>query len=201
MMSEVVPTSGEIEADPPRFTVDADCEHEGWSISGVMDGLTKADSEVDGVVTLGQAFMVPGGFDYAPVTYLEFGDMVSSDAEMSARTYNAVVSSDKRHDFHVWGNPPWFHLGTVEVKEEYRGQRLSHRMVSGFIEFIESFVGVDTKPYVLTATCVEGLVPHWEALGFKVWGRVSDFDQTHVLLVRLGGELAMPPGLGQVNAG
>ncbi len=186
----------DVEVYGPRFTVDSECEHEGWSISGVMSGLTKADSEVDGVVTLEQAFMVPGGSHHAPETYMEFGDMVSSDAEMSARTYNGVVSSDKRHDFHVMGNPPWFHLGTVAVKEEYRGQRLSHRMVSGFIEFIESFVGVDTEPYVLTATCVEGLVPHWEAIGFKVWDRVPVLDEkTHVLLVHLGGELAMPPAL------
>lgn len=186
----------------PRFTVDSECEHEGWSISGVMEGDTMDDDgqvrAATEVVTLEQAFMVPGGSHHAPETYMEFGDMVSTDAEMSARTYNAVVSSDTRHDF--MGNPPWFHLGTVAVKEEYRGQRLSHRMVSGFIEFIESFVGVDTEPYVLTATCVEGLVPHWEAIGFNVWGRVRWNEKTHVLLVRLGGELAMPPGLGQVNA-
>lgn len=181
----------------PRFTVDSDCEHDGWSISGVMDGDTEDGDEVEEVVTLRHAFMVPGRSTYAPETYMEFGDMVSMDAEMSARTYNAVVAASRKSrwfDFEVCGNPPWFHLGTVEVEEEFRGQRLSHRMVSGFIEFIKSFVGEST-PYVLTATCVEGLVPHWEALGFKVWGRIHDFDQVHVLLLRLGGELIMPPPL------
>lgn len=193
-MSEVVPLR-EVVLFEPRFTVDSDCEHDGWSIRGVMDGDTEEGITVEEIVTLEKAFMIPGRSTYAPEAYVEFGDMVSMDAQMSAHTYNAVVEASLRScqfDFDVCGNPPWFHLGTVEVKEEYRGQRLSHRMVSGFIEFIESFVGEDA-PYVLTATCAEGLVPHWEALGFKVRGRVHDFGKVHVLLLRLGGELVVPP--------
>ena len=194
-MSEVVPLR-EVVLFDPRFTVDSDCEHDGWSIRGVMDGDTEEGIPVEEVVTLEKAFMVPGhsSYTYDSETYIEFGDMVSTDAAMSAHTYNAVVEASWKagFDLDVFGNPPWFHLGTVEVKEEYRGQRLSRRMVSGFIEFIESFVG-ENAPYVLTATCAEGLVPHWEAAGFKVWGRVRSFGHVHVLLLRLGGELVAPP--------
>ena len=200
-MSEVVPQR-EVVLFEPRFTVGSGCEHDGWSIHGVMDGDTEEGITVEEIVTLEQAFMVPGRSTYAPETYVEFGDMVSMDAQMSAHTYNAVVGASRKSkwfDFEVCGNPPWFHLGTVEVKEEYRGQWLSHRMVSGFIEFIESFVG-EAAPYVLTATCAEGLVPHWEALGFKVWGRLYDFDVAHVLLLRLGGELVVPPALEEAPA-
>jgi hypothetical protein len=199
VMSKVV-LLREIEfTDDPKFTVQSNRESGGWWIQGVLDGVTVDGVEVEGIATIDRAFMIPGGSHRSPETYIECGDMVSLDAEMSACAFNAVIANVREvysHEFYVCGKPPWVHLGEVEVKEEHQGQRMSHRIVSGFIEFIESFVNGEIVPYVLTASCAEGLVPHWEALGFKVWGRVHDFEkEVHVLLLRLGGELRMPPVL------
>ncbi len=61
---------------------------------GSWDGETVDGVEVEGIATIDRAFMIPGGSHRSPETYIECGDMVSLDAEMSARAFNAVIAAD-----------------------------------------------------------------------------------------------------------
>ena len=79
------------------------------------------------------------------------------------------------------------------VKEDCRGQRISHKMAEGLIEYIRTLWADANHHYVITATCVEGLVPHWEKVGFEAWKKVPGSEDSYLLVWLMYEGMTMPP--------
>ena len=167
-----------------KFTIERDESGLGWSLYGELVGVTE-DGEFlpTPVAALTQAFLLPDP-DPEDVDLYDYADAVSGDAVLAVDTLLATIEANG-DDCEVF-LPSWLHLGTVEVEEPYRGQKLSLRLVGGLIDFIE---GLSMGRFVITAICDETLASHWNGVGLVSWKRVRCEDSSIYYLTRVTGDL------------
>ena len=184
----------------PKFTFQKCGEGgEKWMIEGSIGGFPgDLDPDFDAsveIATLRDSFIIrPDPPSESGLDLAMEADMVDGDAEASAWTYKAAYDANNE-DFEFWynGPPVWIHLGFVVVKEDCRGQRISHKMAEGLIEYMQALWCYPRHHYVITATCVEGLVPHWEKVGFKAWKKLPGSEDSYLLVRLMYEDMTMPP--------